>query len=86
MGFRCLVFLLLNSSAEICAGSLAPGWCILGICANISQIFWYQNVSFGMLGAFTLASWGTLGRSWDDPVTLKSTRKDTVGSRLGFYH
>ena len=30
-------------------------------------------------------SWGTLGRSWDDPGTLGSTRKDTVRSRLGFY-
>jgi hypothetical protein len=26
-----------------------------------------------------------LGRSWDDPGTLGSTRKDTVRSRLGFY-
>ena len=42
-------------------------------------------MSFGMLGASTLASWGTLGRSWDDPGTLGSTRKDTVRSRLGFY-
>ena len=30
-------------------------------------------------------SWGTLGRSWDDPGTLGSTRQDTVRSRLGFY-
>ena len=27
--------------------------------------FWYPNLLFGMLGGFTLASWGTLGRSWD---------------------
>ena len=38
-----------------------------------------------MLGASTLASWGTLGRSWDDPGTLEGTRKDPVSSRLGFY-
>ena len=38
-----------------------------------------------MLGTSTLGSWGTLGRSWDDPGTLGSTRKDTVRSRLGFY-
>ena len=38
-----------------------------------------------MLGASTLASWGTLGRSWDDPGPLGSTRKDTLRSRLGFY-
>ena len=42
-------------------------------------------MSFGMLGASTSASWGTLGRSWDDPGTLGSTKKDTVRSRLGFY-
>ena len=42
-------------------------------------------MSFGMLGASTLASWGTLGRSWDDPGTLGSTRKDTLRPRLGFY-
>ena len=49
-----------------------------------------------MLGASTLASWATLGRSWgdpgavlgrswDDPGTLEGTRKDPVRSRLGFY-
>ena len=27
--------------------------------------FWFPRVSFGMLGASTLASWGTLGRSWN---------------------
>ena len=26
---------------------------------------WYLNLCFGMLGGFTLASWRTLGRSWD---------------------
>ena len=30
-------------------------------------------------------SWGTLGRSWDDPGTLGTTQQDTVRSRLGFY-
>ena len=37
-----------------------------------------------MLGASALPSWETLGRSWDDPGTLGSTRKDIVRSRLGF--
>ena len=53
---------------------------------------WCPWVSFGMLGASTLASWGTWddpgtipGRSWDDPGTLEGTRKDLVSSRLGFY-
>ena len=26
---------------------------------------WYPDLSFGMLCAFTLTSWGNLGRSWD---------------------
>ena len=38
-----------------------------------------------MLGASTLASWRSLGRSWDDPGTLEGTRKGPVRSRLGFY-
>ena len=29
--------------------------------------------------------WETLGRSWDDPRALGTTRQDTVRSRLGFY-
>ena len=31
----------------------------------ISWYSWYLNMLFGILGGFTLASWGTLGRSWD---------------------
>ena len=42
-------------------------------------------MSFGMLGASTLPSSGTLGWSWDDPGTLGSTRQYTVRSMLGFY-
>ena len=53
--------------------------------SQIFNGFWCPWVSFGMLGASTLPFWGTLGRSWDDPGTLGSTRKDTVRSRLGFY-
>ena len=37
-----------------------------------------------MISGCTLASWGTLGRSWGDPGTLGGARKDTVRSRLGF--
>ena len=83
-------------------------------CCKRVLVFWDANLSFGMIGGFTLASWGTdfcwifvpmgviwhacclyftvlgdpgtiLGRSWDDPGALGSTRKDTVRSRLGFY-
>ena len=31
----------------------------------ISWYSWYLNLLFGMLDGFTVASWGTLGRSWD---------------------
>ena len=39
-----------------------------------------QNVSFGMLVAPNLAPWGTSS----DAGGLGSTRKETLGSRLGF--
>ena len=50
--------------------------------------FWWILVPMGVIWHawclyFTVL--GTLGRSWDDPGTLGSTRKDTVRSRLGFY-
>ena len=79
-----MLFVLLNSSAEMCAGSLAGCW-ILGIFATSSQVYGAHGVSFGMLGASTLASWRTLGRSCDDPGTVEGTGKDPVRSRLGFY-
>ena len=58
-----------------------------GFLALFKQIsgLWCPWMSFGMLGASTSASWGTLGRSWDDPGTLEGTRKDPVRFRLGFY-
>ena len=46
---------------------------------------WYPCVSFGTLVASTLASWGSLGRSLDDPGTLGDTRKNTVRPRFAFY-
>ena len=39
------------------------------ICNQFSGL-WCPWVSFGMLCASTLASWRTLGRSWDDPGTI----------------
>ena len=44
---------------------IASGLQILGIVASGSWYFWDANLSFGMIGGFTLASWGTLGRFWD---------------------
>ena len=41
---------------------IASGLQILGIVASGSWYFWDANLSFGMIGGFTLASWGTLGR------------------------
>ena len=116
---------------------LALGLQILGIVASGPWHSWHANLSFSMIGGFTLAYLGTLGRfwdtgehnkghfkvqawiftdflwilvpmgviwhawclhfgvlgdsgtilgrSWDGPGTLEGTRKDLVGSRLGFY-
>ena len=57
--------------------------------------FWWILVPIGVVWHASLASWGTLGRSWgdpgallgrswDDPKTLEGTRKDPVRPRLGF--
>ena len=40
----------------------ASGSQILGIVASGSWYFWDVNLSFGMIGGFTLASLGTLGQ------------------------
>ena len=87
-----MVFVLINSSAEMRAGSMAPGFRILRIFATRSQVYG----AFGChLACLVLLLWrpggpwddpGTsLGRSWDDPGTLEGTRKGPVRSRLGFY-
>ena len=39
---------------------IALGLQILGIVASGSWHFWYTNLSFRMIGSFTLVSWGTL--------------------------
>ena len=44
---------------------IASGLQILGIVANGSWYFLNANLSFGMIGGFTLASFGTLGRFWE---------------------
>ena len=44
---------------------IVSGLQILGSVASGSWYFWDANLSFGMIGGFTLASWGTLGRFWD---------------------
>ena len=44
---------------------IALGLQILGIVVSRSWHSWYPNLIFGMVGGLTLASWGTLGRSWD---------------------
>ena len=63
------------------AGWMLDSW---HFCNQFSGL-WCPWVSFGMLGASTLASWRTLGRSCDDPGTVEGTGKDPVRSRLGFY-
>ena len=76
-----MVFVLLNSSAEICAGSLGPGSWILAIFATSSQNY----IAYGSHLACLVPLLWRPGGPWDDPGTLEGTRKDPVGSRLGFY-
>ena len=56
VGFRWLLFVLLNSSAEMCAGSLARCW-ILGIFATSSQV--YGVIWHAWFGASTLYLFGS---------------------------
>ena len=47
---------------------IIPGSIFHDLGSPLGPIYWYSsylNLLFGMLGGFTLASWGTLGRSWD---------------------
>ena len=87
-----MVFVLLNSSAEMCAGSLVLGRRILGIFATRSQVFrvpmsviWHVwRLYFGVLRDPRTI----LGRSWDDPGTILGhwgAQRGPVRSRLGFY-
>ena len=65
----------------MCAGSLAPGCLILGMFATRSQVYGAHGCH---LASLVPLLW-RLGGPWDDPGTLKSTMKDPVRSRLGFY-
>ena len=76
-----MVFVLFNSSAEMCAGSLAPGCWILGILATRSQVYGAHGCH---LACLVPPLWRP-GGPWDDPGTLEGTRKGHVRSRLGFY-
>ena len=76
-----MVFVLLNSSAEMCAGSLGPGCWILAIFATSSQVYGAHGCHLACLVPLL---WRP-GGPWDDPGTLEGTRKDPVRSRLGFY-
>ena len=44
---------------------IVSGLQILGSVASGSWYFWDANLSFSIIGGFTLASWVTLGRFWD---------------------
>ena len=63
-----LLFLMVFGFAEIGIRMILGfichdfGW-TLG--RNSTWHFWYLNLLFGMLGGFSLGSWGTLERSWD---------------------
>ena len=71
-----LVFVLLHSSAEMCAGSLAPGCRILGIFATRSQVYGAHGCHLACLVPLL---WRPGGPSDG------STRKDTLRSRPGIY-
>ena len=60
---------------------IASGLQILGIVASASWHLWYANLSFGMIGCFTLACWGTLGQFWDIGEHNKQ-QNNTLRSRL----
>ena len=49
-------------------------------CCKRILVFWDANLSFGMIGGFTLASWGP----WADFGKLGSVTKETLRSRPGF--
>ena len=67
MGRRIINFILWATPSAAGPRSLliVSGLQILGSVASGSWYFWDANLSFGMIGGFTLASWGTLGRFWD---------------------
>ena len=74
-------------SAELCAGSLVSGWNSMSRVSQFTMLLGAdvissggQNVSCGML----VASVWHLGGPSTDPVGLRSTRRETLGSRLGF--
>ena len=88
VGSRWLVFVLLNSSAEMCAGSLGLGCWILAIFATSSQVYGAHGCHLACLVPLLWRPGGpwddtgtVLGRSFG---TLECTRKDPVRSRLGF--
>ena len=75
-----MVFVLLNSSAEMCAGSLALGCRILSIFPTRSQVYGAHGCHLSRL---VPRLWRP-GGPWDDPGTLEGARKDPVRSKFGF--
>ena len=79
--FRWLLFVLLHSSAEMCAGSwMLDFW---QFCNQFLGL-WCLWVSFGMLGASTLASWDDRVQDWKNKhVAWKVLQKSTF-AEIGF--
>ena len=65
MGTVSLILWATPSAAGPRSLPIASGLQILGIVASASWHLRYANLSFGMIGSFTLACWGTLGQFWD---------------------
>ena len=74
-----MVFVLLNSSAEMCAGSLGPGCWILAIFATSSQVYGAHGCHLACLVPLLWRPGGT----WDDPGTILGRSWDIGGHKEG---
>ena len=72
-------FVLLNSSAEMCAGALALGCRTLGIFATRSQAYGAHGCHLACLVPLL---WRPAGR-WDDPGTILGRSWDIGGHKEG---
>ena len=92
MGFRCLISVLRNLSAEMCAGSLVSGCWFSGPCFEIAVISGAGAVIFGAqnyhLAGLVAPFWHPGAPLWHLGGALgghRSSRKDTWDPELDFY-
>ena len=77
--FSLFGFVLLDSSAEMCAGALAPGCRTLGIYATRSQVYGAHGCHLACLAPLL---WRP-GGPWDDPGTILGRSWDIGGHKEG---